>query len=135
MKLKLTSVFFLVSVLLVLMPFFNVALALVVNPPVAVDMVNENNDGNGVSFEVLTFEVPVSEGKLNSKFNTFFNKLTMDEKEASMGIQGFSLTSTFLHVKGITDGFAPIPLPTSMLLLGAGLVGLIGIARRNLFTR
>ena len=133
MKLKLTAVFFLVSALLVVMPF-HVALALVVNPPVAVDMVNENNEGNGSSFAVLTFEVPVSEGKLNSRFNTFFNNLTIDEKEASMGIQGFILPSTYLNVRGIIDGFAPTPIPTSVLLFGTGLIGLIVIARRSLFT-
>lgn len=133
MKWKLSFVFFLVSVLLILLPF-NIALALIVNPLVVVDR-GENHSEKVASFAVLRFELPASQGNLNSKLNASLNNLPIIESEASLGIQEFIPPSTYLNVRGIIDGFAPTPIPTSVLLLATGLIGLIGIARRSLFTR
>jgi len=133
MKRKLKVVLYLVSVLIVLLPF-NVALALIVNPSIVVDTV-ENNDGKVGSFEVLAFERTGSKGNFNSKLNSTPNNLPIIESKTSLGIQGFILPSTSLDVRGIIDGFAPTPIPPSILLLGTALIGFICVARRSFFTK
>lgn len=134
MKRKLRVVLYLVSVLMVLL-HFNVALALIDNPSIVVDTV-ENNDEKVDSFEVLAVEWTGSEGNFNSKLNSTPNNLPIiDEREASLGIQGVVRPSTSLDVRGIIGGFAPTPIPPSVLLLGTALIGFICVARRSFFTK
>lgn len=133
MKRKLRVVLYLVSVLIVLL-HFNVALALSDNPSIVVDTV-ENNDGKVGSLEVWAFEWTGSEENFNSKLNSTPNNLPIIEREASLGIQGVVRPSTSLDVRGIIDGFAPTPIPPSILLLGTALIGFICVARRSFFTK
>lgn len=46
----------------------------------------------------------------------------------------FPFSVTFGNAGANTDGFAAVPIPHAALLFGTGLIGLIGIARRSLFT-
>ncbi|MGP0593507.1 hypothetical protein ACTRXD_13365 [Nitrospira sp. T9] len=133
MKRKLRVVLYLVSVLIVLLTF-NVALGLVDNPSIVEDTV-ESNDGKVGSFEVMAFERTGSEGNFNSKLNSTTINLPIIKSETSLGIQEFILPSTSLDVRGIIDGFAPTPIPPSILLLGTALIGFICVARRSFFTK
>ncbi|GJL67421.1 MAG: hypothetical protein NPIRA06_00560 [Nitrospirales bacterium] len=133
MKRKLRVVLYLVSVLSILLPF-NVALALIDNLSIIVDTV-ENNNGKVGSFEVMVFERTGSEGSFNSKLNSTPINLPIIKSETSLGIQEFIMPSTSLDVSGIIDGFAPTPIPPSILLLGTALIGFICVARRSFFTK
>ena len=133
MKRKLRVVLYLVSLLIVLL-HFNVALALIDNPSIVVDTI-ENKDDKLGSFEVLAFEWTGSERNINSKLNSTPNNLPIIESEARLGIQGVVLPSTSLNVRGIISEFAPTPIPPSILLLGTALIGFICVARRSFFTK
>ena len=133
MKRRLRVVLYLVSVLIVVL-HFNVALALIDNPSIVVDTI-ENKDEKLGSFEVLAFEWTGPERNINSKLNSTLNHLPIIESETSLGIQEFILPSTSLDVSGIIDGFAPTPIPPSILLLGTALIGFICVARRSFFTK
>ena len=133
MKRKFRVVLYLVSVLIVFLPF-NGALALIDNPSIVVDTI-ENNEGKAGSFEVLAFERPGSEGNFNSKLNSTPINLPIIKSETTLGIQEFILPSTSLDVRGLIDGFAPTPIPPSILLLGTALIGFICVARRSFFTK
>ncbi len=123
MKQNLKFVFLLITVFLILLPL-KPALALVVNAPGIVDG-GDNHSTNIESFSVLAVGLPELEAS--------FNKLPIVKNESSLGVLAV-LNSAFPNVRGLTDELASTPIPTSFLLLGSGLIGLIGIARRSLFT-
>ena len=132
MKHKLRSVIFLSAILLVFLPL-NRALALVVNSPVVTDR-GDNQSEKAVAFAVLTFESLSIGENSNSELPSILNNLPMVENETSLSAQGFMPPWMDLNVKGIIDQLTPSPIPTSVLLLGTSLIGLIGIARRSVFT-
>ncbi len=132
MKRKMKSIPFLILVLLVVFPL-KTALALVVNTPIVVDR-GEKHRVESASFAVLTIEQPKLGEYLNFELIASHNNLPIAKNETSIGLQTI-LNSAFLNVSGLTDEFTPTSIPTSVLLLGSGLIGLIGIARRSLFTR
>ena len=132
MKWTLKIIFFVYMLHIILLPF-NFAFALVVNP-MGMDNVERTNNKLPSSFAVLTVEIPGLEGNLNSKLNTALNNPPVIENKTSLGIQGFIPHWMYLNVKGVIDGFSPSTIPTSILLIGTSLIGLIGIARRSFFT-
>lgn len=127
MKQNMKFAFLLITVLLILLPSMP-ALALVVNTPVVIDR------GEKIaSFSMLHVGLAPVEENLTMHLEKSLNKLPIVKDETSLGVQAV-LNSAFLQVRGLTDELASTPIPTSVLLLGSGLIGLIGIARRSLFT-
>lgn len=68
-------------------------------------------------------EVPVLVGD-------YFNTLTLE-----WNVFGTLFNFQVLNAGPTEDGFAAVPIPPVAILFGTGLIGLIGIARRNLFVK
>ena len=123
------------SSLLVLIPLCMV-LTMVVTPSFAVNTVNASHEKGIPMLELFMVDAPI-EGNMASHAasNIYGSTLPSSWNEAIPDFSSFLPNSTFLQIWQNSDEFSLASVPPVVLLLSAGLVGFICIARRSLFTK
>jgi len=78
-------------------------------------------DGYSVTFTAPSIAASISPGE------SFFVNIQLSDPSGLLGLDDFFWTANYTGVG------SPVPVPPSMILLGTGLFGFVGFARRKLF--
>ncbi len=129
-KLKLSFLF-----ILALIPL-SVVLTLAIKPSIAMNIMNDTQDKDVPILELFTLDAPIEEGMTYfSSSNTYGNSLSSSWNEVIPELPSFLPIKNFLNIWDNSGDFGLASVPPVVLLLSAGLVGFICIARRSLFTK
>ncbi len=95
-----------------------------------------NHEKGMTTLELFMLDVPI-EGRMASRSasNIYGSSLPSSWNEVIPDLPRFFAISTFLQIWDNSDELSLASVPPVVLLLSAGLVGFICIARRSLFTK
>lgn len=83
-------------------------------------------DGNALSSDAL---IPIS--PLDFQTNNFFIRYSFKSGDPLVDNYGSQITTFYLQGVALSVSISTVPVPAAYWLFGSGLIGLVGIARRN----